>query len=84
MSRKFFKFFGRDEIIGLMALISVFLINVYIVYSAIFRSGYSLEERTLVGILFVGSLLWLRMEIININKPSWDELNDHLDYKNDQ
>ena len=79
MSRKIFKWLNKDGIL-LMSAITLFVyIIIHIVFANHFRTGISLEEKIIVGIGLIGSLLWIRIEASLLSRPTWQDLID--DYK---
>ena len=79
MRRKLFRWFGKDEIMLLMACMLLIYILVHIVFANHFRGDISLEEKILIGIGLVGSLLWIRLEVINITKIGYNDLIDRIE-----
>lgn len=73
MFRKLFKWLGRDEIMLLFAIMLFIYIIIHIVFANHFRMGISLEEKIIVGIGLVSSLLWIRIEAINISKIEYND-----------
>ena len=68
MFRKLFKWLGRDEIM-LLSSISLFLFIIgKIVITGLFLDPVGSEEKIIWLILLVGSVLWIRIESINISK----------------
>ena len=49
------------------------------VFANHFRGDISLEEKILIGIGLVGSLLWVRLEVINITKIEYNDLIDRIE-----
>lgn len=79
MCRKLFRWFGKDEIMLLMACMLLIYILVHIVFANHFRGDISLEEKILIGIGLVGSLLWIRLEVINITKIEYNDSIDRIE-----
>ena len=76
MSRKIFKWLNKDGIL-LMSAITLFVyIIIHIVFANHFRTGISLEEKIIVGIGLIGSLLWIRLEASILSRPTWQDLID--------
>lgn len=73
MTRRLFRWLGKDEVMLLMACMLLIYILVHIIFSNYFRTGISLEEKIIVGIGLVSSLLWIRIEAINIAKIDYND-----------
>ena len=68
MFRKLFKWLSKDEVMLLLA-ISLFLFIIgKIVITGLFLDPVGSEEKIIWLILLVGSVLWIRIESINISK----------------
>ena len=73
MIRKLFKWFGKYEVmLGFACMVFIYII-IHIVFANHFRTGISLEEKIIIGIGLIGSLLWLRIEAINISKIDYND-----------
>ena len=73
MFRKLFKWLSKYEVMLLLA-ISLFLsIMGKIVITGLFLDPVGFEEKIIWLILLVGSLLWLRIEAINISKIDYND-----------
>ena len=79
MFRKLFKWLGKDEVLLTIACIIFIYIIIHIVFANHFRTGISLEEKIIIGIGLVGSLLWLRIESINISKISYNDAIERVE-----
>ena len=79
MFRKLFKWLGKDEVMLTIACMLFIYIIIHIVFANHFRTGISLEEKIIVGIGLIGSLLWIRIEASLLSRPTWQDLID--DYK---
>lgn len=74
MIRKLFKWFGKYEVmLGFACMLFIYII-IHIVFANHFRTGISLEEKIIIGIGLIGSLLWLRIESINISKIDYNDV----------
>ena len=81
MSRKIFKWLNKDGIL-LMSAITLFVyIIIHIVFANHFRTGISLEEKIIVGIGLIGSLLWIRIEASLLSRPTWQDLIDNYEIR---
>ena len=73
MFRKLFRWLSKYEVMLLLA-ISLFLsIMGKIVITGLFLDPVGFEEKIIWLILLVGSLLWLRIEAINISKIDYND-----------
>ena len=76
MSRKIFKWLNKDGILLMLAITLFVYIIIHIVFANHFRTGISLEEKIIVGIGLIGSLLWIRIEASLLSRPTWQDLID--------
>ena len=73
MFRKLFKWLSKDEVMLLLA-ISLFLFIIgKIVITGLFLDPVGSEEKIIWLILLVGSVLWIRIESINISKIEYND-----------
>ena len=79
MSRKIFKWLNKDGILLMLAIILFIYIIIHFLFANHFRTDISLEEKIIVGIGLIGSLLWIRIEAALLSQPTWQDLID--DYK---
>lgn len=79
MFRKLFKWLGKGEVMLLLA-ISLFLsIMGKIVITGLFLDPVEFEEKIIWLILLVGSVLWIRIESINISKISYNDAIERVE-----
>lgn len=76
MSRKLFKWLNKDGKMLTLAIMLFIYILVHIIFTNHFRIGISLEEKIIVGIGLIGSLLWIRLEAALLSRPTWQDLID--------
>lgn len=73
MFRKLMKWLGKYEVMLTIACMLFIYIIIHIVFANHFRTGISLEEKIIIGIGLVSSLLWIRIESINISKIEYND-----------
>lgn len=73
MFRKLMKWLGKYEVMLTIACMLFIYIIIHIVFANHFRTGISLEEKIIIGIGLVSSLLWIRIESINISKTEYND-----------
>ena len=79
MFRKLFKWLGKGEVMLLLA-ISLFLsIMGKIVITGLFLDPVEFEEKIIWLVLLVGSVLWIRIESINISKISYNDAIERVE-----
>ena len=76
MSRKIFKWLNKDGALLLLAITLFVYIIIHILFANHFRTGISLEEKIIVGIGLISSLLWVRIEAALLSRPTWQDLLD--------
>lgn len=81
MSRKIFKRLNRDGILLMLAITLFIYIIIHILFANHFRTGISLEEKIIVGIGLIGSLLWIRIEDALLSRPTWQDLLDDYEIR---
>ena len=73
MFRKLFKWLSKYEVMLLLAISLFLFIMGKIVITGLFLDPVGFEEKIFWLILLVGSLLWLRIEAINISKIDYND-----------
>lgn len=76
MSRKLFKWLNKDNRMLILAIMLFIYILIHIIFANHFRMDISLEEKIIVGIGLIGSLLWIRLESALLSRPTWQDLID--------